>query len=347
MEPTDDGLAYGAGFLSTSFSRAATKSRTIVPTLRTLHLSDNRLTTESLDGFKTGWKFQQLRLLSLDANFLDGTLGADRFATMPNLAELNLSANPKLRKLEGELPNTQVNMEGCNAGSSGPTQTTSEVAATDASTSSAPVRAKKDPIPFPEADLTVTYRTCPAATFESEPLNIDFDIYLPTNPAKPSGHPVLIWFHGGGLLQGNKENLVPHLRRLPGYTYPNGENVVVISPNYRLAPQVPIIDILSDVTALMAYINTKLNVRLEKLGKGDHLVDTSRICLSGGSAGGYLAMIAGLDVPRRATDQDVGGYRGERGSSGVKCIAPFYPITDLTDPFWATETNPVPWYGKV
>jgi acetyl esterase/lipase len=97
----------------------------------------------------------------------------------------------------------------------------------------------------------------------------------------------------------------------------------------------------------MAYINTKLNVRLEKLGKGDHLVDTSRICLSGGSAGGYLAMIAGLDVPRRATDQDVGGYRGERGSSGIKCIAPFYPITDLTDPFWATETNPVPWYGKV
>jgi acetyl esterase/lipase len=99
---------------------------------------------------------------------------------------------------------------------------------------------------------------------------------------------------------------------------------------------------LSDITALITFVKTKMNDRLKKEGK-EYTIDTGRICLSGGSAGGYLALIAGLPVPKSASDEALGGYRGE---SGIKCIAPFYPITDLTDVFWSTETNPVPWYGR-
>jgi acetyl esterase/lipase len=339
-EPTDEGLGYGSGFLSTSFSRGQKKSKAILPALQSLNLGYNALTNESVAALG---QIKTLRSLNLEANKLDGVLDVDSTGLgkshLQNLATLNLSGNPSLKDTRGDLSGVEVNLDNCGHGH---TQTESS----DNTPAPQPARPTKPALPVPSPTATYVYRTTPAATFDSEPLAIDFDLYLPASAPGPSGHPLVIWFHGGGLLQGNKENLPPHFRRLP--SIPLGkdgqtEHVAVISPNYRLAPQVPILDILSDVTALLEYVRTKLNDKLKKDDRGDHLIDTSRIGLSGGSAGGYLAMIAGLAVPPRATDEAVGGYRGEKG---IRCIAPFYPITDLEDPFWATKTNPVPWAGK-
>lgn len=311
--------------------------------MRNLDLGHNRLTNEGLSGLKLSTRLAGMRVLNLEDNALQGTLEVDDcgmgVADMPELAQLVLNNNARLRDLNGEMSKViKIEMEGCGliAPSSAPQ-------ATKPDGSSAPPKPLGNGKGSPLPTITMSYRTCPAATFDGEPLNIQFDLYLPPRPA--TDIPLVIWFHGGGLLQGNKENLPPHFRRLPEHSFqgPKGEEqVAVISPNYRLAPQVPIIDILSDVTALMTFVKTKLNDRLKKEGKG-YTIDTDRICLSGGSAGGYLALIAGLPVPKSANDETVGGYRGE---GGIKCIAPFYPITDLTDVFWSTETNPVPWYGR-
>jgi hypothetical protein len=267
---------------------------------------------------------------------------------MPELATLTLNGNARLRGTEGDLaPDITVEMEGCGIGGQPRTINvvpTSQVQAQAGAVGDAPtIKPAGNGSGAPLPDFTMTYRTCPAATFDSEPMNIQFDLYLPPKPS--ANVPLIIWFHGGGLLQGNKENLPPHFRRLPQHIYstPRGdEQVAVLSPNYRLAPQVPIIDILSDITHLVAFVQTQLNGRLKKEGK-EYTIDMERICLSGGSAGGYLALIAGLGVPKSANDETVGGYRGE---SGIKCIAPFYPITDLTDEFWSTETDPVPWMNR-
>ena len=321
-DPSNEGLAYGAGILTTSFSRPSARGpKPILPALKSLNLAENIITSQGLEGL-TGLG---VKTLNMESNKLCGEIDAKEFG---KVTTLNVARNPGLR-LVGHLP-FDVNLQGCDTKNLAQDTTRKPV-----------VRPDKPDIPYPEADLALVYRQCPAATFDGEPLLVDFDLYLPSVPAGPSGHALVIWFHGGGLLQGNKENLCPHLRRLPGHSY-NGQHVAVISPNYRLAPQVPIIDILSDITTLMTYVRTELNDRLKKEGKGDHLVDTSRMCLSGGSAGGYLAMIAGLGVPSKATDESVGGYHGE---SGIKCIAPFYPITDLTDEFWATKVDPAPWWN--
>ena len=41
-------------------------------------------------------------------------------------------------------------------------------------------------------------------------LNIELDLYLPTSP---NNAPVLLWFHGGGLLQGQRKSVAPHMLR--------------------------------------------------------------------------------------------------------------------------------------
>jgi acetyl esterase/lipase len=372
IPPSEEGLSYGAGFLSTSFSRAKGRSPlTVWPSIRNLNLGHNRLTNDGLKGLNVITRLSTMRILNLERNSLTGLLNLDSIGAgiddMPELTSLVLSGNARLRGSEGDISEMlKIELEGCGiglGGGGGQPRTVSALqrqagkqavaGSGDLPTpASAPAKPKAagngSGIPLP--DITMTYRTCPAATFDSEPLAIQFDLYLPeTPPASSTGLPLIIWFHGGGLLQGNKENLPPHLRRLPKHAFasPKGnENVAVLSPNYRLAPQVPIIDILSDISTLLNFVQLYLNKRLTKEGKGEFKIDTQRICLSGGSAGGYLAMIAGLNVPKSANDESVGGYRGD-SEKGIKCIAPFYPITDLTDEFWSTETNPVPWYGRV
>ena len=336
IAPSDQGLSYGAGFLSTSFSRASSSKgpKTIFPILRSLNLGFNALGNVSLSPLG---KLRALRVLNLETNKINGTLDLKQIGLddqpSSELASLVLSGNAGLQGMTGNV------RSGCKVETVGCSIFRAPADITKGSSKSTIASSANSSLLVPLPTLTLIYRTLPAATFDSLPLDIEFDLYLPPTPSIGSGHPLVIWFHGGGLLQGSKENLPPHFRRLPCHDY-GGESVAVISPNYRLAPQVPILDILDDVTVLLSFVRTKLNDKLGKTGESKQRIDTSRICVSGGSAGGYLALMAGLEMPTKLSAEELGGYRGDRG---IKCIAPFYPITDLLDKFWATKVDPVPW----
>ncbi|KAF2172326.1 hypothetical protein M409DRAFT_50045 [Zasmidium cellare ATCC 36951] len=141
-------------------------------------------------------------------------------------------------------------------------------------------------------------------------LNIAFDLFLPDNNAK--NLPILLWYHGGGLLQGHKGQLAPHMRKAP-----NKYGLAVISADYRLAPQASVQEILEDVQDGIKFIRTQLASQV-----GEGVLDVNRLAVSGSSAGGYLSLLAGIYVEPKPN-----------------VILPIYPITDPLGYFF---TNPQP-----
>ncbi|KAJ5730861.1 uncharacterized protein N7483_005369 [Penicillium malachiteum] len=153
-------------------------------------------------------------------------------------------------------------------------------------------------------DRTVVYKTVGS-------LQIPMDIFLPKNVRNA---PVILWFHGGGLLQGCRDSIAPYQRDgVQKYGY------VCISADYRLAPQVSVGEVFEDVKDCIRFIRNNLSCLL-----GEGLVDASRLAVSGSSAGGFLTLLAGLYIDPKP-----------------HVIIPIYPITDPLGTFF-NKSQPAP-----
>jgi acetyl esterase/lipase len=133
---------------------------------------------------------------------------------------------------------------------------------------------------------TYTYKTvgdCPIRT----------DVY---NPSSVARRPVAVWIHGGALIMGDRRGIDTGLRDeliRAGY--------VVVSIDYRLAPETKLSAILDDLKDAFAWIRSE--------GPNLFGARTERIAVLGGSAGGYLTLCSGfLIVPRPAALVSFWGY---------------------------------------
>ena len=99
------------------------------------------------------------------------------------------------------------------------------------------------------------------------------DIYYPKNT---KDFPAVVWFHGGGLTGGNKA--IPEALKKKG--------VCIIAVNYRLYPKVKSPVYIEDAAAAVAWVFNNIE---------DYGGDSSKIFISGHSAGGYLTMMVGMD----------------------------------------------------
>ena len=99
------------------------------------------------------------------------------------------------------------------------------------------------------------------------------DIYYPKNT---KDFPAIVWFHGGGLTGGNKA--IPDALK--------EEGICIITVNYRLYPKVKSPVYIEDAAAAVAWVFNNIE---------DYGGDSSKIFISGHSAGGYLTMMVGLD----------------------------------------------------
>lgn len=106
------------------------------------------------------------------------------------------------------------------------------------------------------------------------------DLYLPEGGQK--NFPTLVWFHGGGLTAGQKDNK----ETVPIAQVYARAGIAVASVNYRLSPQATYPAYIEDGAAAAAWIKKHI---------ADYGGDASRVFIGGHSAGGYLALMVGLD----------------------------------------------------
>jgi len=109
------------------------------------------------------------------------------------------------------------------------------------------------------------------------------DVYRGPLSARPA--PVIIWIHGGALIQGSRVDLQPIQRDRyvrAGYA--------VVSIDYRLAPETKLHAIIEDIEDACRWVREE--------GPGLFNADPGRVAIIGHSAGGYLALMAGAFSPR-------------------------------------------------
>lgn len=100
--------------------------------------------------------------------------------------------------------------------------------------------------------------------------------------------PVIVWIHGGALINGHRENVPAWLMAA---CKDNG--YVLVSLDYRLAPETQLPEIITDIEDAFRWLRKE----------GPHLfqANPSKIAVVGGSAGGYLTLVTGYRVEPRPT----------------------------------------------
>jgi acetyl esterase/lipase len=137
------------------------------------------------------------------------------------------------------------------------------------------------PAPCATAGEALVKRTYTYKTIGSVPVRAD--VYRPDN-AKV--RPVVVWLHGGALIVGSRADVPNDLLALC-----RAEGYALVSFDYRLAPEVKLPAILDDLRDAFRW--------LREQGPKLFHVDPGRLAVAGGSAGGYLTLMAGVCVRPR------------------------------------------------
>ncbi|MBO23692.1 MAG: lipase [Verrucomicrobiales bacterium] len=153
------------------------------------------------------------------------------------------------------------------------------------------------------------------------------DIFLGEDPwwanDKKGKKPTLFHIHGGGWVEGSKDqiliNQLPYLSR----------DWVVVCINYRLAKDGKAPAAVEDCLAALDWIHSNAE-------KYD--IDTDRIVVSGGSAGGHLALMTGM---LRKGDELCDGKLKVGDSKKIAAIVNWYGVTDFS-----INRHPSEWFGN-
>jgi acetyl esterase/lipase len=115
------------------------------------------------------------------------------------------------------------------------------------------------------------------------PLDIHADVYRFTDETM---RPAVVWIHGGALIVGNRAGISDPVRQMA-----TDNGYVLVSIDYRLAPETKLPEIIQDVEDAFRWLRTD--------GPNLFGVDPNRIAVVGSSAGGYLTLTSGFRVTPR------------------------------------------------
>jgi len=136
-------------------------------------------------------------------------------------------------------------------------------------------------------------------------LPIKADVYRPDDGVV---RPVVVWIHGGALINGYREQ-IPGLLKDPLLA----AGCILVSIDYRLAPETKLPGIIEDLEDAFRWIRQQ--------GPRLFNADPDRVAVVGGSAGGYLTLTAGF----RARPRPV-------------ALVAFWGYGDLVGPWYSTPS---------
>ena len=139
-------------------------------------------------------------------------------------------------------------------------------------------------------------------------------------PRTPTGAPVIVYFHGGAWTFGDKrEQGRPMLHEFVARGW------VVVTSNYRLAPDSPWPAHIVDATRVLGFVKRHI---------ANYGGDPDRVVLAGGSAGGHLAALLALARPGEWADPDLADVT----DWSVRGCVSLYGVLEMT----GDETH---WHG--
>jgi acetyl esterase len=149
--------------------------------------------------------------------------------------------------------------------------------------------AAREPAPWLLRLITPNQKKIIDTVLHSGDLEIPARIYFPTKNSLNGDQPLILFFHGGGFINGSVEQynlMAGKLARVTGQIF--------VSVEYRLAPEHPFPEGINDCYAAFQWIRRH----------GTDLgADTSKITLMGDSAGGNLATVVTLMCRDRNVSQ--------------------------------------------
>ena len=177
--------------------------------------------------------------------------------------------------------------------------------------------------------ITASYRVTPNITYlTANNFEAKLDVYSRSDSTTPQ--PTLIWIHGGGWTGGTKESatfsLLPYLEM--------GWNVVNVE--YRLAKISLAPAAVEDCLCALRWV-----IRNAK----QYGFDTSKLVVSGGSAGGHLALTTAMIPVSEGMDRQCPGTEPLK----VAAVVDWYGITDVVDLLDGVnmKTYAVQWMGSM
>lgn len=138
--------------------------------------------------------------------------------------------------------------------------------------------------------------------------SLQLDIYLPHNLDKPA--PLVIWIHGGGWVGGSRKRCPMKWLTTQGY--------VVASISYRFSQEAKYPAQIHDCKAALRWLKANAN---------KYNINPNKIAVSGGSAGGHLALLLGTTANHPKLDGKVGTHLKQ--NTTVHAVVDLFGPTDF------------------
>jgi len=182
-------------------------------------------------------------------------------------------------------------------------------------------------VPEPRLEQNVSFATIPGTDRK-----LLCDVWQPPETIKPSGL-AFIFMYGSAFYFLDKDyGTRPFFRHLAAQGH------VIMDVAYRLAPETDLMGMINDVKRAIVWM---------KQNSGRYEVDPNRIVLGGGSAGGFLALMAAYTInDSRFTPVELAGM-----DNSCCAVIAEYPATDLEALYHHTNqhltTRPQPGQPKI